>query len=96
MLSQAARMAGRLTIPVAGPLVGTVGALLRRAGVTDYSREQVQFLTYGRGMDISRLEREFGYTPTYTTRETFEAFVAARLAKRPAQAEEPVLVGGPA
>ncbi len=79
MLSQAARLAGRVALPVPGPLVGLVGGWFRRAGIADYSPEQVRFLTYGRGVDTSRLQSVFGYTPQYTTRETFLEFVAARL-----------------
>jgi UDP-glucose 4-epimerase len=82
MLSQAARLAGRLAAPVPGPLVGLVGGWFRRAGIADYSAEQVQFLTYGRGLDTSRVIEQFGFTPTHTTLETFESFVRDRLAER--------------
>ena len=80
MLSQAARIAGRVAVPVPGPLVGLVGGWFRRARIADYSPEQVQFLTYGRGLDTSRLTEQFGFTPRYGTREAFESFAAARLA----------------
>lgn len=78
LLSQAARRAGRPTVPIAAPFVGMVGAAVRRAGLADFSPEQVRFLTYGRGVDASRMRREFGFFPEYTTVQTFDQFVAAR------------------
>ncbi len=79
MLSQAVRLAGRLDVAVPSALVGLVGGWFRRAGITDFSPEQVRFLTFGRCLDTSRLTEIFGFTPAYTTRETFEAFVDTRL-----------------
>ncbi len=82
MLSQAARLAGRQALPVPSPMVGLVGGWFRRAGFVDFSTEQVRFLTYGRALDTTRLTEDFGFTPTYNTRETFESFVADRLVDR--------------
>jgi UDP-glucose 4-epimerase len=78
MLSQALRLAGRTIVPVPTPLVGTVGSWLRRAGLADFSREQIRFLTYGRGLDTTRLRERFGFTPVYSTRDAFLEFVSAR------------------
>jgi UDP-glucose 4-epimerase len=78
LLSQAARRAGRPMLPIATPLVGAVGSLVRRAGLADFSPEQVRFLTYGRGVDTTRMRTEFGFFPRHTTVETFDEFVAAR------------------
>jgi len=78
MLSQAIRRTGRVPLPVAGPFVGLVGGLVRRAGLADFSPEQVRFLTFGRGVDTTRLREVFGYTPTRTSLETFDDFVRTR------------------
>lgn len=67
-LSQAARLAGRTTLPVPGPLVEPLAGLARRAGLLDVSGDQLRFLLYGRVADIARLERQFGYAPRYSTR----------------------------
>jgi UDP-glucose 4-epimerase len=82
MLSQAARLAGRQVLPVPTSMVGLVGGWLRRSGFADFTSEQVRFLTYGRALDTHRLTERFGFTPRYTTRETFESFVAQRLVDR--------------
>jgi UDP-glucose 4-epimerase len=78
MLSQALRLAGKSVLPVPSPLVGTVGAWFRRAGLADFSPEQIKYLTYGRGLDTTRLRERFGFTPSYTTRDAFLEFVQER------------------
>ena len=85
LLSQAARRVGRPTVPIASPLVGAVGAAFRRAGLADFSPEQVRFLTYGRGVDTTRMREEFGFFPQYTTAETFDQFAQTRNSQRTAQ-----------
>ena len=77
LLSQAARRAGRPIAPIPSPFVGLVGAAVRRAGLADFSPEQVRFLTYGRGIDTTRMRDVFGFHPQHTTAETFEEFVRA-------------------
>ncbi|MBI1378951.1 MAG: NAD-dependent epimerase/dehydratase family protein [Frankiales bacterium] len=78
MLSQAVRLAGKAVLPVPTPLVGVVGGWFRRAGLADFSPEQIKFLTYGRGLDTSRIRDEMGFVPTYTTRDAFVEFVHER------------------
>ena len=75
LLSQAARRAGRPILSVPGPAVSLVGNLIRRAGLTDFSPEQVRYLTHGRAVDSTLLREVFGYTPRYTTVEAFDDFV---------------------
>jgi len=77
-LSQAARFAGRPTAPIPPVMSGAVGVLYRRAGMTDFSREQIRYLTFGRGLDTTRMRKLLGLQPDYTTREAFLDFVAAR------------------
>jgi UDP-glucose 4-epimerase len=78
MLSQAARRAGRLVLPLPGLVSTAVGGLLRRAKIADFSPEQVQFLTYGRGVDTSRMRNRFGFEPKHTTAHAFDSFADAR------------------
>ena len=77
-LSQCVRKAGRVQVPVPRPVVGAVAGLVRRARRVDFSPEQLRFLQFGRAVDISQLEQEFGYTPRYTTTEAFDDFVRRR------------------
>ncbi|MFI7587967.1 NAD-dependent epimerase/dehydratase family protein [Spongisporangium articulatum] len=77
-LSQAARIAGRPTVPVPPGLGGLVGTLYRRTGLTDFSADQIRFLTHGRGLDTTRMREVLGLEPRYTTREAFTDFVRSR------------------
>jgi UDP-glucose 4-epimerase len=79
-LGQAARFAGRPTLPVP-PVLGlgsAVGALYRRTGLTDFSPEQIRYLSYGRCLDTTRMRAVLGLEPTYTTRAAFLDFVTSR------------------
>jgi UDP-glucose 4-epimerase len=76
LLSQAIRRAGRPAIQVPSPAVSLGGSLFRRAGLVDFSPEQLRFLQFGRGVDTTRLGEDFGFTPRYTTLEAFDDFVA--------------------
>jgi UDP-glucose 4-epimerase len=78
MLSQAARQAGRPVLPLPGLASSVVGGLMRRAKLADFSPEQIRFLTYGRGVDTTRMRRTFGFEPKHTTAQAFAAFVDAR------------------
>jgi UDP-glucose 4-epimerase len=78
VLSQAIRRAGRVQLPVPGPAVEWVGRLVRRSGMVDFSPSQMQFLNFGRVVDITKLETEFAYSPRYSTAEAFESFLAER------------------
>src|SRR5659263_527432 len=78
LLSQAARRAGRPSVPVPSPAVALVGRVFRRAGLVDYSVEQLHFLEHGRAVDIRRLREQFGYSPAYTTMSAFDDFVRGR------------------
>jgi len=78
MLSQATRQAGKATVPVFEPLMATVGSLVKRAGFADFTADQIRYLTYGRGLDTTRLKEKFGFTPRYTTPEAFAEFLRVR------------------
>lgn len=76
-LAQAVAMVGRPTIPVVAQAVGMVGGVFKRFGLADYSPDQVSLLSYGRGVDTTRMREAFGFEPEFTTREAFENFAAA-------------------
>jgi UDP-glucose 4-epimerase len=78
LVSQAIRRAGRPALQVPSPAVSVVGSLFRRAGLVDFSPEQMEFLQFGRGVDVTRLRDDFGYEPTYTTIQAFDDFVTGR------------------
>jgi UDP-glucose 4-epimerase len=70
LLSQAIRRTGRPSFPVPSPAVSVVAGLFRRAGLVDFSPEQMRYLEHGRVADVGRLREHFGWTP----RPTAEAF----------------------
>ena len=75
LLSQAIRRAGRPPLSLPSVLVSSVGGLVRRAHVVDFSPEQLRFLRYGRCVDTTRMREQLGFSPAYTTTETFDDFV---------------------
>lgn len=77
-LSQCIRLAGRVPVSVPSPAASTIGGLLRRTQLLDFSAEQLRFLQFGRAGDTTALRTDFGYEPRYSSREAFEDFVARR------------------
>ena len=63
MLSQAIRRLSRPSVPLPAFAVGGVGSALRSARVADFSPEQLGFLTYGRGVDTTRMRTVLGFEP---------------------------------
>jgi UDP-glucose 4-epimerase len=78
LLSQAIRRAGRIPLPVPGPVVGPVTQLFRGTRLLDFGPEQVRYLNFGRVVDTTRLKQVFGYTPKWTTRQAFDDYVSGR------------------
>ena len=77
MLSQAIRRLGRQGLPMPRFAVGRAGALVRQAKLADFSPEQLSLLTYGRGVDTTRMREVLGFEPSYTTAETFADYAAS-------------------
>jgi UDP-glucose 4-epimerase len=74
-LHQAIHRAGRAALPLPQPAAPWIGQALRRAGVADFSPEQMRFLAYGRVVDTARMREVLGFTPRYSTRAAFDDFV---------------------
>lgn len=49
--------------------------VLKRLNLTQYGEEQINFLRYRPVLDNTRLKNEFGFTPTFTSREVFENYI---------------------
>ena len=67
VLSQAVRRLGRPTVPVPSLALGAVANVGHQAGLRGLSRELVAFLTYGRGVDTTRMRTVLGFEPSFTT-----------------------------
>ena len=75
-LTQALRMMGRPTVGVLQPVAPAVAGMVRQARLADFSADQIDAMTYGRGMDISRFAEATGFVPRYTSRQALEEFVS--------------------
>jgi hypothetical protein len=64
---QAVRMAGRPALPVPGPLMPALGSAVRSAGLVDFTPDHVRFLSYGRGLDTTRMRADLGLEPRWTS-----------------------------
>jgi UDP-glucose 4-epimerase len=73
-LAQAVRRLRRPSVPMPGSFVGGLGSLLRSARLADFSPEQIGFLTYGRGVDTTRMREDLGFRPQFTTPDAFADF----------------------
>jgi UDP-glucose 4-epimerase len=76
-LAQAVRRLGRPSLPLPGFALPAFGSALRQTGVADFSPEQVAFLTFGRGVDTTRMRSMLGFEPRFTTDEAFTDFAAS-------------------
>lgn len=78
MMSQAIRRSGRIRLPVPRSALSAVDSLSRATRYTELDREQLNYLSYGRVMDIVRMRSELGYNPKWTTAEAFDDYVRGR------------------
>jgi len=77
-MQEIARITGARCMPVAAPLLRTALALLKRLRLTTAGPEQVTFLRYRPVLANAALKCDFGFTPTRTSREAFEAYWRSR------------------
>ncbi len=73
-LSQAVRRLGRPSLPLPGFAVPSFGSAMRQTRKADFSPEQVAFLTFGRGLDTTRMRSMLGFEPTFSSAGAFEDF----------------------
>ena len=77
-LTQAVRRAGRIGLPVPAAMLGTVAGVYRGMRVTAMQLDQVDYVTFGRVLDTTRMRTELGFVPTYTSIETFDDFLSRK------------------
>ncbi|MGU3501238.1 SDR family oxidoreductase [Mycobacterium sp. C31M] len=78
MMSQAIRRSGRVAFPVPRSALAAVDSLRRATRYTEVDREQLNYLSYGRVMDTTRMRNDLGYIPKWTTTEAFDDYVRGR------------------
>jgi UDP-glucose 4-epimerase len=77
LLSQITRRLGRPTFPVVSFGSSFFGALIRRAGIADFTPDQVALVRYGRVLDTTRLKSRLGWEPEHTTADALRAHAEA-------------------
>ena len=78
MMSQAIRRSGRIRLPMPRSALSVVDSLSRATRYTELDREQLNYLSYGRVMDITRMRSDLGYSPKWSTMEAFDDYVRGR------------------
>ena len=76
-LTQALRRLGRPSVPLPAFMLAAAASALGGSRSTDFSAEQVAFLTHGRGIDTTRMRSMLGFEPAYTTASAFADFAAS-------------------
>jgi UDP-glucose 4-epimerase len=74
-LTRAIRMAGKLSLPLAGPLFPPVTSAGKRLGLVDFSPDFRRLLRYGRAVDTQRLVEEVGFEPRFDAVEAVADYV---------------------
>jgi UDP-glucose 4-epimerase len=75
-LTRTIRLAGKLGLPLAGPLFPAVTGAGRRVGLVDFSPDFRRLLRYGRAVDTTRLVEEVGYTPRFDAVEAVKDYAS--------------------
>lgn len=70
------RLLGKKVMRLPAVIVKNGLFVLKRLNMTQYGEEQINFLRYRPVLDNKRLKQEFGFTPTYTSRQVFERYIA--------------------
>jgi UDP-glucose 4-epimerase len=81
-LTKLVRMAGKPTLPLLPAAFPSVTDAGRRVGFEAISPDFRRLLRYGRGIDITRLVEEVGYTPRHSTVEAVEEYVRTQRGRR--------------
>jgi UDP-glucose 4-epimerase len=74
-LTRAIRMAGKLSLPLAGPLFPPVTGAGARLGLVEFSPDFRRLLRYGRAVDTTRLLEEVGFSPRFDAVEAVADYV---------------------
>ncbi|GII93612.1 NAD-dependent epimerase/dehydratase family protein [Sinosporangium siamense] len=78
LMSQCVRRTGQPSVPLPSPAFRLLGEAARRAGLVEFSPEQLSLLSHGRAVDTGKLAAELGWKPKFTTAAAFDDFLRAR------------------
>ena len=74
-VDEQAGMMNKKVIRLPPRLVKTGLFVLKRLNLTQYGEEQINFLRYRPVLDNTQLKEQFGFTPTYTSKEVFKRYI---------------------
>ena len=75
--TQAANIAGRPFVLVPRMTTGMIADVAKRFGLVDIGSDQLDMMTFGRGLDTTRMRETLGFEPAYSTRAAYEDFARA-------------------
>jgi UDP-glucose 4-epimerase len=81
-LTKMLRLAGKLNVPIPTRTFAFSANAGKRIGMPSMSPDFRRLLRFGRGVDISRLVDEVGYTPRYSATEAIEDYVSHQHGRR--------------
>ena len=73
-LSKAARLLGKVQVPILLPAAQMTATLLRRLGRVDFPTDQLNLIVYGRVVSIERARRSLGFSPRFTSEDALLDF----------------------
>lgn len=73
-LSKAARLLGKVQIPILLPAAQATASLLRRLGRIDFPSDQLNLIVYGRVVSTDRAKERLGFSPRFTSEDALLDF----------------------
>ena len=73
-LSKAARLLGKVQVPILLPAAQLTATLLRRLGRVDFPSDQLNLIVYGRVVSTERAKRKLGFSPRFTSEDALLDF----------------------
>jgi len=73
-LSKAARLLGKVQVPILLPAAQTTATVLRRLGRVDFPTDQLNLIVYGRVVTTQRAKNRLGFSPRFTSEDALLDF----------------------
>lgn len=74
-ITELSRLLGKKMLRLPASIVKNGLFVLKRLRLTQYGEEQINFLRYRPVLDNTRLKTQFGFTPSFSSREVFQNYI---------------------
>ena len=74
-ITELSRLLGKKMLRLPASVVKNGLFVLKRLRLTQYGEEQINFLRYRPVLDNTRLKTQFGFTPSFSSREVFQNYI---------------------